>query len=83
MSRSFRIEDCHSEILREGIQFIETQATENPDNPFLLYLPLTGPHTPWVPTERFKGKSPIGLYGDFVMDIDDVVDQIQNTLCKA
>lgn len=82
MSRSFRIEDCHSEILREGIKFIETQATENPDSPFLLYLPLTGPHTPWVPTERFKGKSPIGLYGDFVMDIDDVVAQIQNTLIR-
>ena len=82
MSRSFRIEDCHSEILREGIKFIETQATENPDSPFLLYLPLTGPHTPWVPTERFKGKSTIGLYGDFIMDIDDVVDQIQNTLIR-
>jgi arylsulfatase A len=82
MSRSFRVEDCHSEILREGIQFIETQSTENPNNPFFLYLPLTGPHTPWVPTERFRGKSPIGLYGDFIMDIDDVVDQIQNALTR-
>ena len=82
MSRSFRIEDCHSEILNEGIKFIETQATENPDSPFLLYLPLTGPHTPWVPTEKFKGKSQVGLYGDFLMDIDDVVYQIQNTLIR-
>jgi len=82
MSRSFRIEDCHSELLREAIQFIETQATENPDDPFLLYMPLTGPHTPWVPTERFKGKSPIGLYGDFIMDIDDAVNQIQKILLK-
>ena len=82
MSRSFRIEDCHSEILREGIGFIEAQAKENPGHPFLLYMPLTGPHTPWVPTERFKGKSPIGLYGDFIMDIDDVVAQIEEALIK-
>ncbi len=80
MSKSFRIEDCHSEIVREGIEFIETHTTENPDDPFFLYLPLTGPHTPWVPTEKFKGRSPIGLYGDFVMDIDDAVYQISNVL---
>jgi arylsulfatase A len=83
MSRSFRIEDCHSEILREGIQFLETQSTESSGNPFFLYLPLTGPHTPWVPTEKFRGKSPIGLYGDFIMDIDDFVARIEGTLINT
>jgi arylsulfatase A len=82
MSRSFRIENCHSEIVREGVDFIEKHAEENSGNPFFLYLPLTGPHTPWVPTEQFKGKTPIGLYGDFVLDIDDAVDQIKNVLQK-
>jgi arylsulfatase A len=80
MSRSFRIEECHPAILKEGIAFIEKQAREKPDNPFFLYLPLTGPHTPWVPTGRFKGTSPIGLYGDFVSDIDAVVEQVKETL---
>ncbi len=82
MSRSFRIETCQSEIVREGVQFIENHMTNNTEVPFLLYLPLTGPHTPWVPTEKFKGKSPIGLYGDFVMEIDYVVKQIRETLLK-
>jgi arylsulfatase A len=82
MSRSFRIEDCHSEILRESIEFIEGQVLEKPDSPFFLYLSLTGPHTPWVPGERFKGKSSIGLYGDFIMDIDDVVDQVKSVLIE-
>lgn len=79
MSRSFRIEEAHSTILEEGIRFIEKQ---DPQSPFFLYMPLTGPHTPWVPTDRFRGESPIGLYGDFVMDIDDVVDQVKKTLIK-
>ncbi|MEX2512169.1 MAG: arylsulfatase [Cyclobacteriaceae bacterium] len=82
MSRSFRIENCHKEIVKEGLNFIETQVKNEPDKPFFLYLPLTGPHTPWVPTEDLKGKSPIGLYGDFVMTIDHAVAEIQETLIK-
>lgn len=82
MSRSFRVEDCQMEILNEGIQFIENHTANNSDKPFFLYLPLTGPHTPWVPIEQFQGKSPIGLYGDFVMEIDYIVQQIQQTLAE-
>lgn len=80
MSESFRVEDCQSEILKEGLSFIE-RASESPDkNPFFLYMPLTGPHTPWIPVEKFKGKSSIGLYGDFVLEIDDIVAQVTNLL---
>uniref|UniRef100_UPI0035934222 sulfatase-like hydrolase/transferase n=1 Tax=Aquiflexum sp. TaxID=1872584 RepID=UPI0035934222 len=38
------------------------------------------PHTPWVPSEKHKGKSGIGLYGDFVLDIDEVVAKVRQTL---
>lgn len=82
MSRSFKIEDCHSTILAEGVDFIEKQALENNGKPFFLYLPLTSPHTPWVPTEKFKGKSSVGLYGDFVGEVDDAVDKVKRVLEK-
>jgi arylsulfatase A len=82
MSRSFRMEDCHSEIVNEGVAFIDKQAAENRGKPFFLYLPLTGPHTPWMPTEQFKGKSSAGVYGDFIFDIDDAVAQIKNALIR-
>lgn len=82
MSRSFRVENCHTEIVREGVAFIENQTRENPEKPFFLYLPLTGPHTPWVPTSDFQGKSNVGLYGDFIMDIDDVAEQLHRTLTR-
>src|SRR5690606_11213641 len=82
MSRSFRIEDCHQSILAEGISYIDKQVQEKPEEPFFLYLPLTGPHTPWMPADRFKGKSSIGLYGVFVMQIDDAVAQISSALIK-
>jgi len=80
MSRSFRIEDCHTEIVEEGVAYIEKQEKENPNEPFFLYLPLTGPHTPWMPTEQFKGQSNAGLYGDFIFNIDDAVKQIKEVL---
>ncbi|HSI76469.1 MAG TPA: arylsulfatase [Lunatimonas sp.] len=80
MSRSFRIEECHESLVSEGLGFINRQVEENPDSPFFLYMPLTGPHTPWVPSEKFKGKSGIGLYGDFVLDIDEVVARVRQTL---
>ncbi|WP_377061765.1 sulfatase family protein [Negadavirga shengliensis] len=81
MSRSFRIETCQTEIVKEGVAFIE-RASENPENPFFLYLPLTSPHTPWVPSEKFKGTSSVGLYGDFIREVDDVVAQVINALKK-
>lgn len=80
ISASFRVEKCLDDLVNEGISFIEQQANENPDKPFMLYLPLTGPHTPWVPGEEFKGSSALGTYGDFIAHIDDVVHRVVNTL---
>jgi arylsulfatase A len=82
MSKSFRVEECLPEIVKEGLAFIERSSKSEDKKPFFLYLPLTGPHTPWVPGEKFRGKSPIGLYGDFVMEIDDVVAKITAKLME-
>jgi len=79
ISKSFRLEECQSLILQEGISFIEEQSRDN-TSPFFLYLPLTGPHTPWLPIEQFQGETSIGEYGDFLLEIDHIVLQITNTL---
>lgn len=44
--------------------------------PFALYVPLTSPHTPIIPTNEWQGKSGLGDYGDFVMQTDAVVGAI-------
>lgn len=77
ISESFKVEDCLENIVAQGEKFIGKQSAEQP---FLLYMPLTGPHTPWLPSEENKGKSGAGLYGDFVMDIDQVVTRIKSKL---
>lgn len=80
MSASFRHEACLDKVLEKGLSFISREAGKI--KPFFLYLPLTGPHTPWLPDERFKGSSRIGTYGDFISQIDCSVDNVIRTLEK-
>lgn len=51
--------------------------------PFFLYVALTSPHTPLVPTTEFQGKSPLGPYGDFVMETDWAAGQVLESLDKV
>ncbi|MEM7013743.1 MAG: sulfatase-like hydrolase/transferase, partial [Verrucomicrobiota bacterium] len=58
--------------------FIREQAKT--ESPFFLYFPLTAPHKPVLPTPEFKDRSGYGIYGDFVMQVDDVVSRIDSVL---
>lgn len=62
-------------------EFIQKASVK--DQPFFLYYALTAPHTPHVPTEEFIGKSGIGLYGDFMLMCDWVVDELMKSLNDA
>lgn len=61
-----------------AVSFIETHKNE----PFLLYLPYSQPHVPLGVSDKFKGKSKAGLYGDAIMEIDWSVGEIIKTLDK-
>ena len=50
--------------------------------PFFLYLPLTSPHTPIVPSPEWQGRSGLNPYGDFVMETDDCIGQVIEALEK-
>jgi len=54
--------------------------TENKDKPFFVYLPHTMPHNPVHSSEKFRGKSANGGYGDCVEEIDWSTGQILETL---
>ncbi|NYT41478.1 arylsulfatase [Sphingomonas sp. R-74633] len=55
---------------------------KRPDQPFFLYFPLPSPHTPWLPTDEFKGTSQAGLYGDYVRETDAMVGRVLDALEK-
>jgi len=68
------------ELTLKAKDFIASCASNSQS--FFLYLPLTAPHTPLVPTKEWQGKSSIGTYGDFVMETDwaigEVLDSLEN-----
>ena len=59
-----------------AVQFIE----KNKNQPFFLYMPHSMPHVPLGVSNKFKGKSKQGMYGDVIMEIDWSVGRIVEAL---
>lgn len=62
----------------QAVKFIERSRNE----PFLIYLAHTMPHIPLAASARFRGKSPMGPYGDAVQEIDWSVGQVLSALVE-
>ena len=80
-AQSFEAVDVLPTLTRKAVEFIGTQAKTG--KPFFLYMPLTSPHTPILPTKDWQGKSGLGAYGDFVMETDWAVGQVLDALDRA
>ena len=65
-------------IAQRAADYIRSSA--NTDTPFFLYVPLAAPHTPWLTSEEFMGTSDAGIYGDFVVMVDDAIGKIMSAL---
>ena len=61
-----------------ALHFIEM----NKERPFFLYLPHVMPHVPIFASEKFRGASDHGLYGDVIQEIDWSVGEILAALEK-
>ena len=65
--------------------YIEAEASiakQSAKEPFFLFLALTGPHTPISPGVKWQGKSKLGVYGDFVIEVDHSVERVMKALKK-
>lgn len=78
---SFKHLDALDHLTAKATAYLTTRSRE--DTPFFLYFPLTSPHKPVLPAPRFRGESGLGPYGDFVVQTDWVIGQIQNTLAAS
>jgi arylsulfatase A-like enzyme len=78
MAPSFSFEGVLPTFTNKATEFLAKQ--KDSDKPFFLYFPMNAPHTPWVPSDEFKGSSPVGQYGDFVQMVDKQVGQILQSL---
>jgi arylsulfatase A-like enzyme len=75
--RTLRDQDKLTTLYTEAaLGFID----RNKDRPFFLYVPHSMPHTPLGVSEKFRGKSRQGPYGDVIQEIDGSVGQILDRL---
>lgn len=62
----------------QAVRFIE----RSKGSPFFLYMPHTYPHIPLAASPRFRGKSPSGIYGDVIAELDWSVGEVLAALKK-
>lgn len=73
--------ECLTRFTDKAIEWIDDHVSESGQGkPFFLYLPYTSPHKPVIPIERFRGKTAVGAYGDFVLETDWQVGRLLDTL---
>ncbi len=53
------------------------------EKPFFLYFPINSPHKPVVPDTNFIGKSGIGKYGDYCVQVDWCFGEVMKTIEDA
>lgn len=76
-------------VFEEALDHLTARAVEEirrgsaGDRPFLLYFPLTAPHKPATPHPRFRGKSGLGPYGDFILQVDWTVGEVLKAIDEA
>jgi arylsulfatase A-like enzyme len=82
---NWKFEGYLSTLASKADAWLEKQ-TQNPEPPtkksapFFLYYAIPAPHAPWATASEFKGKSGVGQYGDYVMNVDAMIGQVLATL---
>lgn len=69
-------ENIADSITSHAIDFIK----RNQDRPFFMYFATNDIHVPRFPHDRFRGKNPMGLRGDAIVQFDWSVGQLMETL---
>ena len=72
-------EQLTTQYTERAVAFIEG----NKDQPFFCYVPHSMVHVPLFVSDKFKGESGHGLFGDVVMEIDWSVGQILAAVKRA
>jgi len=64
-------------LARKAVEYIEAREA---GQPFFLYLPFLAPHVPLAPSKPFQGTSGVGVYGDYIQELDWCVGEVLDAL---
>lgn len=77
---NFELDQVLPRLTEETISYLKTHEAERSQEPFFMYMALTAPHTPWLPPDSLRGTSGAGMYGDFMVQVDQAVGRVLNAL---
>ena len=83
ISPDMQLKDVLPRFTDEAISVIakhEESQTDTGRQPLMLYLAYPAPHTPWLPSPEFVGKSQADMYGDFAEMVDTMIGRVLKTL---
>jgi len=72
----YQHEELALKLTEKAVAWIEEQGSK----PFFLYFALRNVHAPLTPNPRFRGTSQIGIYGEFIREMDWCVGEILQAL---
>jgi arylsulfatase A-like enzyme len=70
------LEEVLPRFTDEAVKVIDDHHASGSDKPLMLYLAYPAPHTPWLPSDEFRGKSGAGMYGDFMTMVDAMTGKV-------
>lgn len=75
------MQDVESKLAQRAAALI--QESSKSEKPFFLFYSSTIPHNPWLPSPKWKDKSTLGSYADFLLQIDAIVGQLTSAVEEA
>jgi arylsulfatase A-like enzyme len=76
----FRHGDVLPTLTRHAVAELQRMAAQADERPFFLYYAMPAPHSPLMPSDEFRGRTNIGIYGDYVAQTDDAVGRVLRVL---
>jgi arylsulfatase A len=78
MTPGWSLDAVLPELTRRCVRYVRDRARA--EEPFLLFFPMTSPHTPISPSATFQGQSGVSEYADFLLETDWSVGQVLRAL---
>jgi len=74
------LKDVLPRMTDEAVAVIRHHAKTASGQPLFLHFAPTAPHTPWLPSPEFAGRSGAGMYGDFTVMTDAMIGRVLQAL---
>ena len=82
MAPHFEITQVLPTFTKKAVDIIHERKSHS-DQPFFLYFAMPSPHTPWLPLPEDEGRSKAGKYGDYAVEVDDMLGRVTQALDEA